>query len=283
MFKVHTLKRLPIALVLIAVMLVTAACGGNNTKTQEQTTWDKIKDKGELTVATSGTLYPASYHDSKSDQLTGYDVEVVREVAKRLGLKVKFVEMAFDGMLTSVNSGKVDLAANDIAITKDREKKFNFSAPYKYSFGSAIVRKSDSSGIHSLDDLKGKKAAGEATTTYMKVAREHGAKEVIYDNATNDQYLRDVSNGRTDVILNDYYLQKLAIAAYSKLNIMIEPHIRFSPSSAGMIMKKDNQELKDKIDSTLKKMKEDGTITKLSKQFFGGDDVSKKPNIKFSK
>jgi len=283
MFKLHTFKRLPIALVLIAVMLITAACGSNNTKTQKQTAWDKIKDKGELTVATSGTLYPASYHDSKSDQLTGYDVEVVREVAKRLGLKVKFVEMAFDGMLTSVNSGKVDLAANDIAITKDREKKFAFSAPYKYSFGSAIVRKSDSSGIHSLDDLKGKKAAGEATTTYMAVAREHGAKEVIYDNATNDQYLRDVSTGRTDVILNDYYLQKLAIAYYSKLNIMIEPNIRFSPSSAGMILKKDNQELKNKMDSTLKKMQEDGTITKLSKQFFGGDDVSKKPNIKFSK
>lgn len=283
MFKVHTLKRLPIVLLLIAVMLVTAACGSNKTDNQKQTAWDKIKDKGELTVATSGTLYPASYHDSKSDQLTGYDVEVVREVAKRLGLKVKFVEMAFDGMLTSVNSGKVDLAANDIAITKDREKKFAFSNPYKYSFGSAIVRKSDSSGIHSLDDLKGKKAAGEATTVYMKIARDHGAKEVIYDNATNDQYLRDVSTGRTDVILNDYYLQKLAIAYYSKLNIMIEPHIRFSPSSGGMIMKKDNQELKNKIDSALKKMKEDGTITKLSKQFFAGDDVSVKPNIEFSK
>lgn len=116
----------------------------------------------------------------------------------------------------------------------------------------------------------------------MKIARDHGAKEVIYDNATNDQYLRDVSTGRTDVILNDYYLQKLAIAYYSKLNIMIEPHIRFSPSG-GMIMKKDNQELKNKIDSTLKKMKEDGTLTKLSKQFFAGDDVSVKPNIKFSK
>ncbi|MBS4173990.1 transporter substrate-binding domain-containing protein [Bacillus sp. FJAT-49736] len=283
MLKVHTIKRLPIILLLVAVMLITAACGGNKAENQKQSAWDKIEKKGELTVATSGTLYPASFHDSNSDKLTGYDVEVVREVAKRLGLKVKFVEMGFDGMLTSVNSGKVDLAANDIAITKDREKKFAFSTPYKYSFGSAIVRKSDSSGIHSLEDLKGKKAAGEATTTYMAIARKHGAEEVIYDNATNDQYLRDVSTGRTDVILNDYYLQKLAIAYYSKLNIMIEPHIRFSPSNGGMIMKKDNQELKKKIDGALAKMKEDGTITELSKKFFGGEDVSKKPNIKFSK
>ena len=282
MFKIHNVKRFSVVILIMAFVLITAACGNDKADNQKQTGWDKIKSKGELTVATSGTLYPASFHESKPDKLTGYDVEVVREVAKRLGLKVKFVEMGFDGMLTSVNSGKVDLAANDIGITKEREKKFAFSTPYKYSFGSAIVRKSDSSGIHSLDDLKGKIAAGEATTTYMAIALKHGAKERIYDNATNDQYLGDVSVGRTDVILNDYYLQKLAIAYYPKLNIMIEPHIRFSPSSGGMIMKKDNQELKNKIDSVLKQMKEDGTVSKLSKQFFAGEDVSKKQNIKFS-
>lgn len=70
-----------------------------------------------------------------------------------------------------------------------------------------IVRQSDDSGIKSLKDLKGKKAAGASTTSYMKVAKKFGAELVIYDNVTNDVYLEDVANGRTDVILNDYYLQ----------------------------------------------------------------------------
>lgn len=77
----------------------------------------------------------------QKDKLTYYEVEVVREAAKRLGLDVEFKEMGFDGMLTAVNSGQVDAAANDITMTKDRQKKFLFSKPYKYSYGTAIVRK----------------------------------------------------------------------------------------------------------------------------------------------
>lgn len=146
--------------------------------------------------------------------------------------------MGIDGMLTAVNSGQVDSAANDIDVTKDREKKFAFSSPYKYSYGTAIVRKDNLSGIKTLKDLKGKKAAGAATTVYMDVARKYGAQEVIYDNATNEQYLKDVANGRTDVILNDYYLQTLALAAFPDLNITIHPDIKYMPNKQALVMKK---------------------------------------------
>ncbi|MCL6427639.1 transporter substrate-binding domain-containing protein [Bacillus subtilis] len=262
----------------MAFFLILAACSGKNESDSKDTGWEQIKDKGKIVVATSGTLYPTSYHDtdSGSDKLTGYEVEVVREAAKRLGLKVEFKEMGIDGMLTAVNSGQVDAAANDIDVTKDREKKFAFSTPYKYSYGTAIVRKDDLSGIKTLKDLKGKKAAGAATTVYMDVARKYGAKEVIYDNATNEQYLKDVANGRTDVILNDYYLQTLALAAFPDLNITIHPDIKYMPNKQALVMKKSNAALQKKMNETLKKMSKDGTLTKLSKQFFNKADVSKK-------
>ncbi|MHA6487971.1 transporter substrate-binding domain-containing protein [Bacillus cabrialesii] len=265
----------------MAFFLILAACSGKNEADSKDTGWDQIKDKGKIVVATSGTLYPTSYHetDSGSDKLTGYEVEVVREAAKRLGLKVEFKEMGIDGMLTAVNSGQVDAAANDIDVTKDREKKFAFSTPYKYSYGTAIVRKDDLSGIKSLKDLKGKKAAGAATTVYMDVARKYGAKEVIYDNATNEQYLKDVANGRTDVILNDYYLQTLALAAFPDLNITIHPDIKYMPNQQALVMKKSNAALQKKMNETLKEMSKDGTLTKLSKQFFNKADVSKKLDV----
>lgn len=262
----------------MAFFLILAACSGKNEADSKDTGWEQIKDKGKIVVATSGTLYPTSYHDtdSGSDKLTGYEVEVVREAAKRLGLKVEFKEMGIDGMLTAVNSGQVDAAANDIDVTKDREKKFAFSTPYKYSYGTAIVRKDDLSGIKTLKDLKGKKAAGAATTVYMDVARKYGAKEVIYDNATNEQYLKDVANGRTDVILNDYYLQTLALAAFPDLNITIHPDIKYMPNKQALVMKKSNAALQKKMNETLKEMSKDGSLTKLSKQFFNKADVSKK-------
>lgn len=271
-------KPIWIMLVVSAFILIMSACSQSDSSQSEDTKWDQIKKKGKIVVATSGTLYPTSYHDTSNgkDQLTGYEVEVVKEAFKRLDVKVEFKEMGYDGMLSAINSGQVDAAANDIDITDDRKDKFAFSTPYKYSYGTAIVRKDDLSGIKTLKDLKGKKAAGAATTIYMDVARKYGAKEVIYDNATNEQYLKDVANGRTDVILNDYYLQTLALAAFPKLNITIHPDLKYMPNEQGFVMKKDNKELQKELNRVLGDMKKDGTMKKISEKFFNHADVSKK-------
>ncbi|MEC0984151.1 transporter substrate-binding domain-containing protein [Bacillus safensis] len=271
-------KPIWIMLVVSAFILIMSACSQSGSSQSGDTKWDEIKKKGKIVVATSGTLYPTSYHDTSNgkDQLTGYEVEVVKEAFKRLDVKVEFKEMGYDGMLSAINSGQVDAAANDIDITDDRKDKFAFSTPYKYSYGTAIVRKNDLSGIKTLKDLKGKKAAGAATTIYMDVARKYGAKEVIYDNATNEQYLKDVANGRTDVILNDYYLQTLALAAFPKLNITIHPDLKYMPNEQGFVMKKDNKELQKELNRVLGDMKKDGTMKKISEKFFNHADVSKK-------
>lgn len=256
-----------------------AACGNDSTDQADTTRWEEIQEEGTLTVGTAGTLYPASFREEESDTLTGFDVELMKEVAKRLDLEIEFKETAFDNMLTSVQNGQIDVAANDISVTEDRKEKFAFSKPYKYTYGTAIVRKSDLSGIESLEDLKGKKAAGEATTVFMDVAREYGAEEVIYDNATNDQYLRDVSTGRTDVILNDYYLQTLALAFFPEFDITIHPDIAYNPQEVAFLMDKENDELQENIDRVLDKMLEDGTVKKLSEQFYNGADVSVEPDV----
>nr|WP_285841532.1 transporter substrate-binding domain-containing protein [Exiguobacterium sp. MER 193] len=256
-----------------------AACGDDSTNQADTTRWEVIQEEGTLTVGTAGTLYPASFREEESDTLTGFDIELMKEVAKRLDLEIEFKEMAFDNMLTSVQNGQIDVAANDISVTEDRKEKFAFSKPYKYTYGTAIVRKSDLSGIESLEDLKGKKAAGEATTVFMDVAREYGAEEVIYDNATNDQYLRDVSTGRTDVILNDYYLQTLALAFFPEFDITIHPDIAYNPQEVAFLMDKENDELQENIDRVLDEMLEDGTVKKLSEQFYNGADVSVEPDV----
>nr|WP_251131849.1 MULTISPECIES: transporter substrate-binding domain-containing protein [Exiguobacterium] len=256
-----------------------AACGDDSTNQADTTRWEEIQEEGTLTVGTAGTLYPASFREEESDTLTGFDVELMKEVAKRLDLEIEFKEMAFDNMLTSVQNGQIDIAANDISVTEDRQEKFAFSKPYKYTYGTAIVRKSDLSGIESLEDLKGKKAAGEATTVFMDVARKYGAEEVIYDNATNDQYLRDVSTGRTDVILNDYYLQTLALAFFPEFDITIHPDIAYNPQEVAFLMDKENDELQENIDRVLDEMLEDGTVKELSEQFYNGADVSVEPDV----
>lgn len=274
-------KFFPLASLIASSVLVLTACGGNSDDdtAEKKTAWDEIQEEGKLTVATSGTLLATSFHDSESNELTGFEVEVAREAAERLELEIEFKEMGFDEMLTSVQTGQVDIAANDIEISDDREEEFIFSTPIKYSYGTAVVRKDDLSGISSLEDLKGKKAAGAATSIYMEIARENGAEEVTYDNATNEVYLRDVSIGRTDVILNDYYLSTFGVAAFPELNITIHPDIKYLPSQVGLVMNKDNNELAENVDRVIAEMLEDGTISDISKEFFGGADVSVEVDI----
>lgn len=279
MYTYSTKNKMLLATGAIATLLLTG-CGSEESKTEEnKTAWDEIQEKGSMTVATSGTLIATSFRDADSDELTGFEVEVVRELGERLELDIDFTELGFDEMLTSVNTGQIDIAANDIEITEDRAEEFIFSTPIKHSYGTAVVRKDDLSGIASLEDLEGKKAAGASTSIYMEIARDYGAEEVTYDNATNEVYLRDVSIGRTDVILNDYYLSTFGVAAFPELNITIHPDIKYAPSEVGLVMNKDNAELAENVNKALEEMLEDGTITRISEEFFGGADVSVKPDI----
>ena len=265
--------------------LFLAACGNTDTgnssnetvnsdnTSTEKTAWDRIEESGVLKVATSGTLFPSSYHGD-DNELTGYEVEVVKEVADRLGLEVDFMEMGVDGMLTAVQSGQVDAAANGFDITEARLEDYHFSDPYKYSFGGLVVRASDNSGIETMEDWEGKKAAGGATTVYMALAKQLGAEPVTYDNATNDVFFRDVASGRTDFIPNDYYVSNTAVQFYAELGVKMSD-LYYNPSQQAIVLSKDDTSVKEKIDPILAELAEEGVLTELSKEFFGGEDVSK--------
>lgn len=260
--------------------LILTGCG--NKKNAATTNTNK-----PLICATSGTLYPTSFHDPKTNKLTGFDVEIVRAVAKKLNRKVQFTQLNVAGELTAVKTGKADMAANDFGISPARKKQFTLSTPYKHSWNSIVVRKSDNSGIHSWADIKGKKAAGEAGTNYQKLAAQLGAKPVNYDNVANSVYLNDVKNGRTDLIMNDYYLQKLALAAVPNNGLKILPNMYFMTnddgSGVGILMGKNNPKLVKEVNKALAELKKDGTLKKISEKFYGANVTVKPKNVKISR
>ncbi|MFB4168511.1 transporter substrate-binding domain-containing protein [Virgibacillus sp. JSM 102003] len=266
---------------LLATVLVLTACGDEGKQTtdsseSEDSMWAEIQESGELVVGTSGTLIASSYYKGEGEELTGYDVEVMREIANRLDLEVSYEIMGIDSMLPAIKSGRIDVAANDIEITSSRKEEFNFSNPYKYSYSTMVVRKGDYSGINSLEDLEGKKAGGGATTVYSEIARHFGAKVKTYGNAPNEAYLRDVHNGRTDVIVNDYYLSKFGVAAFPEFDIMLHPELKFHPTEQAAILPNGADKLTEEINKVLKEMREDGTLSELAKKFYK-EDASKRP------
>jgi len=279
------MKKLYILLLTTFLIVTLAACGSSteskktsnkNNKDKQDEVWEDIKESGELVIGTSGTLIAASfYEDDDKDELTGFDVEVTREIAKRLDLKPKYEIMGIDGMMPGIKSGRIDVAANDIEITDKRKKQFAFSEPYKYSYTTMVVRKDDNSGIEKLEDLKGKKAGGGATTVYSQIAEHFGAEVVTYGNAGNEAYLRDVNNGRTDTVINDYYLAKFGVEGFPDFDIHLHPTIKVNPTETAVIMPKEATVLQEKINEALDEMHEDGTLTKMAKEFYN-EDASKK-------
>jgi L-cystine transport system substrate-binding protein len=280
------LKKFLLLVSLVAIVAFFSACGdggeesnSDNESSGTDERWEAIQESGEIVVGTSGTLLAASYYNGEEeskDQLTGYDVEVMREVAKRLDLDVSFEIMGIDGMLPAVKSGRIDVAANDVEATDKRKKEFNFSAPYKYSYSTMVVRKEDNSGIESLEDLDGKIAGGGATTIYSQIAEHYGAEIKTYGNAPNEAYLRDVDNGRTDVIVNDYYLSKFGVAGFPDFDIHLHPDLKFHPTEQAVVIPKGADKLTEEINKALEGMREDGTLTKLAEEFYN-EDASQKP------
>lgn len=271
-----------IALLLSVLLLV--ACGNTsqeaNPSTEEDDEdkyWQKIQESGELVVATSGTLIAASYYDGDEeteDQLTGFEVETMREIAKRLNLDISFEIIGVDSVMPAIKSGRIDISS--ATITDKRKDQFDFSDPIKYSYITMAVRKEDNSGIETLEDLNGKKAGGGATTIYSQIAEQFGAEVVTYGNAPNEAYLRDVDNGRTDVVINDYYLTKFGVAAFPDFDIHLHPTLNFNLTESGVLMPKGAYTLQEKINEVIAEMHEDGTLTELAIQFYE-EDASKLP------
>lgn len=271
--------------VIILTIVFLSACGSSADTTEEtegtespDEYWEKIRESGEIVVATSGTLIAASYYDGEEeteDQLTGFEVETMREIAKRLDLDISFEIIGVDSVMPAIKSGRVDISSG--TITDKRKEEFDMSDPIKYSYITMAVRKEDNSGIESLEDLKGKKAGGGATTIYSQIAEQFGAEVVTYGNAPNEAYLRDVDNGRTDVVINDYYLTKFGVAAFPDFDIHLHPTLNFHLTKSGVMMPKGAHTLKEKINEAIADMREDGTLSELAKQFYE-EDASVKPD-----
>ncbi|SFB16491.1 cystine transport system substrate-binding protein [Lentibacillus halodurans] len=268
--------------ILLAAIFILGACSDNSGGSDDgdhaaDEKWNEIQEAGEIVVGTSGTLIAGSYYEGDEEieeALTGYEVEVMREIADRLNLDITFEIIGFDSVLAAVESGRIDMAG--MGITDKRKEKFNFSKPFKYSYTTMVVREDGHSGIEKLEDLEGKKAGGAASTVYSEIARKFGAEVKTYGNAPNEAYLRDVNNGRTDVVINDYYLSKFGIAAFPDFDIILHPELKFHPTRKGVIMEDGAEKLQTEVNQALKSMREDGTLTTLAEEFYE-EDASQEP------
>jgi L-cystine transport system substrate-binding protein len=168
--------------------------------------------------------------------------------------------------LTSLQTGKIDMVANQVGIKPERQEKFDFSKPYTISYAQLVVHQ-DNQTIRTIEDIKGKKAGQTPTSNYGKMAEEHGAQIVAYEDMMGA--MQDVAAKRIDLSLND----KLAIAEMLKNNDLPLKviDIQSDRAESAFPVQKGNAELVKAINKALDEMEKDGTLIKISKKWFGTD------------
>ncbi|XXQ69311.1 amino acid ABC transporter substrate-binding protein [Neisseriaceae bacterium B1] len=230
---------------------------------------ERINNKGTITVGTEGTYAPFTFHD-KDGKLTGYDVEVTRAMAAKLGVKVEFKETQWDAMLAGLKANRFDIVANQVALTTpERQATFDKSEPYSWS-GPMMVARQDETRISKLADVKGIKAAQTLSSNYGEMATKAGAEIVPVDGMA--QALTLVQQKRADVTFND----ALSLLDYLKKNPNSSlKTVWTAPAEeklgAGFIFNKGNDEANAKISAAVKELQQEGTLKKLSEEFFGTD------------
>lgn len=228
----------------------------------------KIKDTGVINIGLEGTYPPFSFVD-ENGKLTGFEVQLSEALAKELGVKVKLQSTPWAGILAALESKRLDVVVNQVTISDERKKKYDFSKPYTVSGIQAVVAKKNADSIKQASDLAGKKVGMGLGTNYEQWLKDNVPTAVVKTYDDDPTKYQDLRVGRIDAILVD------RLAAFDLINKTKESLAlageTFSRQEAGIAVRKGEPELLKALDDALDKLRADGTLAKLSKQWFNAD------------
>ena len=227
-----------------------------------------IQASGKLIVALEGAWQPWSYHD-ESDTLVGYDVEVSRAIAEKLGVEPEYVESDWDSLFAGLDAGRFDMVCNGVEVTDERALTYDFTTPYGYIHTALAVRK-DNDEIKTFEDLKGKTTANSLASTYMELAESYGATVQGID--TLEETIQLLTAGRIDATLN------ADVSFYDYLNVHPDADFKLvaqteDASHVAIPVRKgdDSTSLLEAINTAIEELRADGTLKALGEKYFGQD------------
>lgn len=248
-----------------------AACSKSNEEKKTAAAEQKV-----LRVGATGQSFPNSYKEG--EKLAGFDVDVIETVAKNLNYKVEWTLADFSGIMGQLESDKLDTIANAVGVTEERKKKYDFSEAYSYA-GTQIVTHKDNTSINTLEDIKGKTVAGvlgsNNVTNLQKYDKNGELKIKTYE--TRDGAMNDLINKRIEGYVN---ARSALLAEIQKRNLpfkFVGNPVAYESVAFPFAKNEKGQEFLKKTNEELKKLRDDGTLKKLSEKYFG-EDITVKAN-----
>ena len=265
------MKKKILSLVLIVSLLASFGLTGCGRQAGDQL--KDIQDKGKIVFAMEGNWAPWTYHD-ESGELVGFDTEVGKLIAAKLGVEAEFVEGDWEGLFAGLDNGRYDAVINGVEITDERSEKYDFTEPYAYIRTALIVR-NDNTEINTFEDLAGKTTANSLNSTYQYLAQDYGAT-VSNVEALNDT-LEMVLSGRVDATLNAEVSYSDYMGEHPDAELKVVALTEDASLVSIPLRKGDETEaLRQAINQAIKELRESGELAALSEKYFGRDITGSK-------
>ncbi len=276
----------------LALGLVVVACGSGNGGANDLLA--SIKDKGTLTVSTDPAYPPQSELNKDTGKYEGFDIDVATEIAKRLGVEIAWQAPAWETIISGSWNGRWDASVGSMTITPERAEVLSFTPPYYYTPAAIAVHK-DNTSITDASGLDGKKIGVCGGCTYdlylrnkLVISQDETGKAVkipsvvkdptIVTSDTDSTSLQDLALGdgrRLDAVVSAGPTIQAAIDSGAPLKIVGEP-LYYEPLSVAIDKSSqlDSKGLVDRISEIVAEMHKDGTLSELSKKWYGGADLT---------
>jgi len=252
---------------LVAVSVLLSACGAGAASNHLKA----IKDAGVIKVGTSAD-YPPFESVDESGNKVGFDIDLMTEVAKRLGVQVEWVDMPFDSLIAAVQEGKIDASISAFNYSEDRDKMIDFSDAYYTSEDAFTVAENFAGTVANPEDVAAYKVGVQTGTTQdgwltdNLVAGGKLPEENLFHYDRVDQAMLDLQNGRIDVMMSDYVPAQALAEQLGGLKIVY--HGVLSSGPMNIVIPDGDAELQQAINEIIKQLQDEGFIDGLAVKHF---------------
>jgi len=257
-----------------------AGCGGQQTSGQEPAANNEAEGTEEfkiekLVVGLDDTFAPMGFRDEKGE-IVGFDIDLAKEVAARLGAEVVFQPIDWDSKEMELESGNIDCIWNGMTITEERKANMEMSDPYIAN--NQVILIDPASGIKSKADLAGKEIGVQKGSSALEAVNSDELKDMVSlvsEYPSNVDAFNDLKIGRIAAVVADEIMARyyLTTDAYKDLELLDES---LAAEEYGIGFKKGNTQLRDAVQKALDEMIADGTAGQISTKWFGEDIMIKK-------
>lgn len=252
--------RLRIASALLLVVLVVTAV---SCKSEPANLWEKIEQEGKIVVGTSADYPPFEFVDEDGNY-AGFDIALMNEIAKRLGVEVEWQDIGFDGLIGSLQTKKIDAVIAAMSATAERDEQVDFTQPYYIGMDAILVAEGADFEITSKEDMAGKKIAVQAGTIQEGWVDENMGDEDISRYERAEQAVMDLKSGRVDLVAMDFF----AASNYLKEGgVVLALETEFASEHMAIAIPEGSSALQAELDKIIKELQAEGFIDQLALEY----------------